>query len=191
MRGFGLSLVFALLSTPAFSEAALQFERPSRLIDFRISYPFPQFSTDSIEKRQHNYAGVDLTYQISHESGLGLQFSPVAWFVPVEVEGSKAVLYSLALTTGVHYRFAPRSFMDPTLYVSSGLAASNAGDHVKGRWNYPVLGKLAMNLWRQTDPFQDRDLAFTVSGTTGYVFEQLDVLEPWYIDVGVAFRGSF
>jgi len=197
MRAFILSLIFCLVagcSLPCFAISSTT--ESQRIVNFNIFYPLILFKGPSFKTRQKNYAGVNLSYEIYFDQHFGLTFGPTAWFIPVrvtnnDVQNSKQTLYNLSLNLGAVARPLPKNWFDPTISIYSGVGGSDAGSAVASRFNFPVGSRLSLNLYRQTDPFQDSSLAFAVVGDSIYYVRQLPGLKPWFFDVGIALRGSF
>jgi len=182
---------FTFAWTSDVDATAFQFDRKERVVDFGLLYPVT-FLKGGIERRNRDAAaGIHFNYQFFVTDHVAILVYPNAWFTPVLIQEKKAMIYSINLETGLAYRFFPGSFLDPSLYVSGGIAAMNAGKQYKGKIAFPVSSHLGFNLWRQTDRFQDFQLAFHAFVGARHYFRVIDAIRPTVLDFGVAFRGSF
>jgi hypothetical protein len=195
MWGF-LTFVFLVGSfgSETLRASGFSYDRQEKVVDFGILYPIPQLK-EGFEKRNRGIgSGVHYNYQFYLNDHIALLIYPNAWFKPLwhtTDRRRKIMLYGINMESGLGFRMLPRSYFDPSVYVTGGVARMKAGDRVDSTYSFPVTGRIGFNLWRQTDPFQDYQLAFHVYGGARHYFKVVDAMKPLMFDVGIAFRGSF
>lgn len=189
-------LMFLVVSVALFgtrvSASELYADSDSRQrIDFRLFYPISLFEDQTLTRRQLNFAGFDATYYFLWNDFWGVASTLGAWFMPVRDLKYAAILYNIYLLAGPSIRPFPNSYFDPTLSLLAGASGSDAGNITKMQANFPIQSRLGVNLFRETEKYQDNSLALCLVGSAGYVANQLPILKPWYFDFGLTFTGSF
>jgi hypothetical protein len=163
------------------------------VIDFRISYPFLRLNS-GYELRKRNYLGLDLQYQYYFHSSIGVAAHAGGWIVPLRQSDAKLYLLLFQALTGLGYRAFPTSWFDPTVYVLGGvgwMAKKPTDTATTIRTCYPMGARASLSLYRQTNRFQDPELALTLIGSSFYIFNSVEAMKRLYFDIGLALRGAF
>lgn len=186
-----LFLLLLLLPFQSTWAGDLDYRTTDRLIDFRLFYPYVNFDKSIGKRRQRVNAGVTINYQWYLWKHFGIAFDLTGWFIPSRLQGKKAMLYAVGPSAGLAFRAVPNSYFDPVLYVKAGSHLMDVGKAAKSQFSFPITAEVSANLWRETERFQDNALAFNAFVGGSYYMNQQDIIDPWYLAAGVAFRGSF
>lgn len=191
MRCIRFIFIFAIATTHLSAQSLWTEQDYEQKIDFRLFYPISLFKEKNLTRRQLNFAGFDATYYFWFSKHVGWTTTLGSWFIPVRDPSHSAILYSLYLQSGVSTRALPNNYFDPTLSILVGGAVGDAGNITKMRATLPLTTRVGINLYRETEKFQDTSIALCLIGSGTYYLHQLKILKPLYFDFGLTFTGSF
>lgn len=164
-----------------------------RAIDFGLSYPYLVFKDSAQIKRRNggSAAGVSFNYQFFLTQMFGLVIYPNLWVAPIRINGSDFTAYGLGLEGGVVVRPLAKTYFDPTMSATFGIARTKSGGSYETRASYPLSTQLGFNLWRESVHFQDHHLAFRAILGFHHYLRMVKAFEPGVFEFGIALRGSF